>query len=206
MRLIDLSHPFSKDIPVYYPWHPKIEIEQTAWYDKQGCCVHKLTVGTHTGTHIDAPSHFFEGATTIDNLDLNLLVSTAQVLNFNHKKSKEAITDSELKSMGLERGLGVIIHTGWYVHHGKPDYYQTYPPISDEAGEYLLSLDVPYLAADTPFTISLHKMFLARGRILITNLANLGELKKSGVRLYAFPLKIAGGDGAPARVLAEEVD
>ncbi|MBI2881515.1 MAG: cyclase family protein [Candidatus Tectomicrobia bacterium] len=206
MALIDLTHPLHSRLPVYWPWHPKTDLSPCASYEENKCQVHKLTVGTHSGTHIDAPSHFYAGAKNIDELPLELWVAEAQVVDFAGKKAREEITREEMEAKDVERGKVVIIRTGWGKHHGREDYYQTYPPVSREAAAYLLECDVPYLAADTPFNWAVHELFLSAGRPLITNLNRLDRITRPRVRLYAFPLLLEGADGAPARVIAEQAD
>ncbi|MFQ5691853.1 MAG: cyclase family protein, partial [Nitrospinota bacterium] len=206
MTLIDLTHPLSNRLPVYWPWHPKTDLSPCSSYEENKCLVHRITVGTHTGTHIDAPSHFYAGAKNIDELPLDLWVSEAQVVDFTGKGEREEIGREEMEARGIEKGVGVIVRTGWGRHHGREDYYKTYPPVSAEAGAYLLERGVPYLAADTPFSWAVHEMFLEAGKPLITNLNNLDRITRPRVRLYAFPLLLEGVDGAPARVIAEETD
>ena len=65
MKIIDLTHPVRESIPAYFPWHPPTVLERTASYAENSCVVTRLSIGTHTGTHIDAPSHIFEGMHTI---------------------------------------------------------------------------------------------------------------------------------------------
>jgi len=202
ITVIDLTHPISADLPVYFPWHPGTEIAQTATYAEHLCVVRRVSIGSHSGTHIDAPSHIFEGMPTIDEYDPKLWYSEAAVLDFTGREPRQAITGAELKAKGVEKGIGVVIKTGWDKHFGEEDYYRTYPPISNEAAEFLADRQVPVLAADTPFTLDVHRILLKRGIPLITNINNTDRLPEGRIRLIAAPLLIRGGDGAPARVLA----
>ena len=104
--------------------------------------------------------------------------------------------------MNIREGIGVIVKTGWDTHFGSADYYKTYPPITNEAAEYLVSKGIKILAADTPFKLDVHYTMLSKGIPLVTNLNNMKELPPGIVKLIAAPLLIADGDGAPARVLA----
>lgn len=201
MRVIDLTHPISAGLPVYFPWHPKTEIAQTATYEEHSCEVRRVSVGTHSGTHIDAPSHIFRGSPTIDCYDPGLWYSEVMVLDFTGRSPREAISGAEMKAKGVVKGLGVLIKTGWDRRFGREDYYATYPPISNEAAEFLSELPVLVVAADTPFTLDVHKIFLGKGIPLITNIANTDRLPEGRMRLIAAPLLVRGGDGAPARVL-----
>lgn len=201
MKVVDLTHPISSSIPVYFPWHPPTVIEQTATYDANHCQVRRVSMGTHTGTHIDAPSHIFAGAPTLDQYDPQLWFGEAQVLDFTPRTAGQRIEVAELRSKNIRRSMSVIIKTGWFRYFGMTDYYATYPPLSNEAAEFLVEAGVPLVAADTPYTIDVHRIFLRHGIPLVTNLNSTDRLTEGIVRLLAAPLLIAG-DGAPARVLA----
>ncbi len=202
MKVLDLTHPISGDLPVYFPWHPKTELEQTATYRDNKCEVRRLTVGTHSGTHIDAPSHVLEGQPTLDQYDPSLWYIDVQVLDFTPRMPSKAITREEISEKFRTKGTGVLIKTGWDVQFGKEDYYRTYPPLSNGAAEYLVEMKIPVLAADTPFTLDVHYIILKHGIPLITNVNNTARLKEGLIKLIAAPLLIQGADGAPARVLA----
>jgi kynurenine formamidase len=202
MTVIDLTHPISDEMPVYFPWHPATEITRTASYKENSCEVRRVSVGSHSGTHIDAPSHIYEGMPAIDQYDPRLWYTEAMVLDFAPRKQRQAITKEEIEAKGVERGMGVVIKTGWDKNFGREDYYRTYPPISNDAAEFLAEQEISVLAADTPFTLDVHKILLKKGIPLITNINNTDRLPEGRVRLIAAPLLIRGGDGAPARVLA----
>jgi arylformamidase len=202
MRVIDLTHPITSEFPVYFPWHPKTELVATANFREHKCIVTKLTIGTHSGTHIDAPAHMLEGMPTMDQYDPNLWFVDAQVLDFTPRDPRKEISAQEIKTKLKQERIGVIIKTGWDVQFGKDDFYKTYPPLSGEAAELLVKMGVPVIASDTPYTLEVHYICLKRGIPLITNLNNTGALREGMVKLIAAPLLIKGGDGAPARVLA----
>ena len=202
MKIIDLTHPITSQIPVYFPWHPPTIIEQTATYTENRCEVRKLTIGTHSGTHIDAPSHVFPGRPTMDQYNPALWYTQTRVLDFTPRRERTPITKEEVAAKVVERGKGVLLKTGWDQHFGREDYYKTYPPLSNEAAEYLVGMEIPILAADTPFSLDVHYIMLGKGIPLITNVNNTALLSEGLIRLIAAPLLLAGGDGAPARVMA----
>lgn len=202
MKIIDLTHPLTNEMPVYFPWHPATQLQATANYKEHKCVVTRVSVGTHSGTHIDAPSHVFEGKPTIDEYDPRLWFVDAHVLDFTPREQKKTITLDEVRKKFSRKGVGVIIKTGWDARFGSKDFYTTYPPLSNEAAEYFVSMQVPVIASDTPYTLDVHYICLGRGIPLITNINNTASLKEGLVKLIAAPLLIRGGDGAPARVLA----
>jgi len=202
MRVIDLTHPISADLPVYFPWHPVTTLDQTANYRDHQCVVRRLSIGTHSGTHIDAPSHIFREMLTLEQYDPNLWYTEAMVLDFTPREPRQAITLEEMRQKFQETNIGVIVKTGWDKYFGREDYYKTYPPISNEAAEFLVEGGAIVVAADTPFTLDVHRILLKKGIPLITNINHSDQLKSGRVRLIAAPLLIKDGDGAPARVMA----
>jgi len=201
MRVIDLTHPISSETPVYFPWHPKTEVIKTANFAEHRCEVTRLTIGSHTGTHIDAPSHVVQGMPTLDEYDPTLWFVDAQVLDFTPRAPRQEITEEEMRAKVKRKGVAILLKTGWDTHFGKEDYYASYPPISNRAAEFLVSMGIPVLAADTPFTLDVHHILLKKGIPLITNVNNTSQLKEGMIKLIAAPLLIKRGDGAPARVL-----
>ena len=202
MKVIDLTHPIGANLPVYFPWHPATMLEETASYKDNLCVARRLSIGTPSGTHIDAPSHVLEGGFTMDAYDPSLWFTDAQVIDFTPREPGRAITADEFQTMDIREGIGVIVKTGWDVHFGSADYYKTYPPITNGAAEFLVSKKIKLLAADTPFKLDVHYTMLKKGIPLVTNLNNMKDLPAGIVKLIAAPLLIANGDGAPARVLA----
>lgn len=202
MRVIDLTHPISGEMPVYFPWHPKTEVVKTASYKEHRCEVIRLTIGSHSGTHIDAPSHVFEDMPTMDQYDPQLWFVDAQVLDFTGREPRREITEEEMRAKLKRKRIGVVVKTGWDAYFGREDYYETYPPISNRAAEFLAAMEIPVLAADTPFTLDVHYILLKKGIPLITSLNHTAQLREGMIKLIAAPLLIKGGDGAPARVLA----
>lgn len=202
MRVIDLTHPITDHLPTYFPWHPETKLEPTANYREHKCVVTRLTIGTHSGTHIDAPAHVLEGMPTMDRYDPKLWFVDAQVLDFTPREPRKPIQAEEIRRKLKRSSVGVIIKTGWDKHFGEKDYYATYPPLSPEAAQVLVDKKVPVIAADTPYTLDVHYICLKQGIPLITNINNSDLLKEGMVKLIAAPLLIENGDGAPARVLA----
>jgi kynurenine formamidase len=202
VNIIDLTHPITADLPVYFPWHPATEITQTASYKDNLCVVRRLAIGTHTGTHIDAPSHIFDGMATMDQYDPALWFLDAQVLDFTPRQPRQEITAEEVLARLGGDSDGVIIKTGWDARFGREDYYRTYPPLSNDAANALVRKRIRVLAADTPFTLDVHRILLKEGIPLNTNINNTARLRSGKVKLIAAPLLIKDGDGAPARVLA----
>jgi kynurenine formamidase len=138
----------------------------------------------------------------MDAYDPSLWFLEAQVLDFSPRAERKEITAADVRRKRVRPGGAVVVKTGWDRFFGRDDYYRTYPPLSADAARYLVDRRVRLVAADTPFTLEVHRILLKEGIPLVTNLNNTHRLKAGRVRLIAAPLLISGGDGAPARVLA----
>ena len=218
-RCIDLSLPIHEGMlttPV--PWHPPVEITVLGRHELEGRATRKVTLGTHTGTHMDAPYHFVEDGATIDQIPLDVLVNEAVVLDLTEKGDFGKTSADDLRATGVEipPGAGVIIHTGWYRRWMHRDYYEKWPCLTMDACEYLAECRVRLVGLDVPSpddpqdriafgeVSPLHHFFLSRGLVLVEFLTNLDQIAGTKVLLIAAPLKIVGADGFPARVLAVE--
>lgn len=216
-ELIDLTFTVEEGmITAPAPWHPVVEVTILGRYFLEGRASRKVVLGSHTGTHMDAPAHFIEGGLTIDKVPLDILTGPAKVIDMTHKGSLSKITVDDLKNCGikLEKGDRIIIKTGWYKNWGTKKYFKEYPCFTSEAGKWLVQKEIALLALDTPSPddpqaklefgeISpLHYIFLNNGIILVEYLTNTTRLN-GNVKLTALPLKLKEGDGFPARVIAE---
>jgi kynurenine formamidase len=204
MRITDLSFAIAEGM-FRFPreYHPEVRIEITGTYEQHRSQVRRLTLGTHTGTHVDAPRHFFAQGMTIDAVPLEMLVTPAVL--FDAPGEPAALIGREhLPASEVRGGEAVVIRTGWWRRWGK-DFYQNPPRLAPEAAAELLDADVASIAVDFPVGLDIHELVLGRGRLLVENICRLDELKARRFWLIALPLKVADGDGAPARVAAVEL-
>jgi len=218
-RVIDLTHPVCEGM-LTFPGlnHPRVEVTQLARHAVEGRETRRLVLGTHTGTHLDAPLHFVPGGRSIDEIDLDLLAGPAAIAD---------LTDvGPLEEVGAERlaaALGaplrhprVLLRFDWSRRWGGLDYYTDAPYLSEAACRWLLDHGVRLLGMDTPSPDDPraaygtqsdspnHKLLLGAGVYLVEYLTDLHRLGGRETFLVALPLKVTGGDGAPARVVAIE--
>jgi kynurenine formamidase len=173
----------------------------------------------HTGTHVDAPYHFIPKGKTVDQVSLDRLIGPAIKIDLRRKiRAKEPITIEDIRSSPNFRerdlrGKIVVLHTGWNRRmFGKPNYYLENPWLATETARWLASKSIRALALDTPQDrvqgpprpgdFPVHRTFLKKGIPFIEHLANLERVKRREFTLIALPIKIKGGDGAPARAVA----
>jgi arylformamidase len=162
-----------------------------------------LTLGTHTGTHVDAPSHFIPGGGTVETLPLDALVGPCRVVEVETRAHIEP-TDLEPVAMGARR---LLLKTASGHLWSEPDFCRDFVALSPESAAWLVARDVllvgiDYLSID-PFEAepaAAHLTLLGAGVVILEGL-DLRGVPAGEYDLAALPLKVAGADGAPARVV-----
>jgi kynurenine formamidase len=179
-----------------------------------------LTLNTHVGTHIDAPRHFLADGHPIDRWPLDRLVMReAVVLDVSHKPAGAGVTADDLERTGVKPapGQAAVIKTLWTDRAwGTPEFWQNTIHLEPSVGEWTAARGVAAVAMDCfpekPFwRMKLapterganHRRWLGAGIPMIQLLTNLGAIA-ARFSLIALPLKLAGMDGAPARVVGVE--
>jgi arylformamidase len=217
-RKIDLTFTIEEGMTTFPThWHPFVEISQLGRLGIEKRETRKLVLGTHTGTHVDAPRHFIPGGATIDNVSLDVLMGPARVADFSKTGAFQEIGIGEFeRALGAARPERVVMRFDWSTNWGNLNYYSDHPFISQDAARWLVDRGVRLLAMDTPMPDNPkhgrgndpdspnHKILLGNGVVLVEYLTNLKSITKPDVELIVAPLKILGADGAPARVVAVE--
>lgn len=208
MKLIDLSMSLWQGMPKFWgEYHAPYQEETTGTYEVNKCQVRRISMATHSATHIDAPAHFVPGGQTIDNVSLDSLVSRVVVLDASPIAPRGRITLEQCKGLDVDESKGVLIRTGWDKRWPLGTYFGADIPALDlDAAQYLASRGCKSLAVDFPLGIDIHTFWLGDGRILIENLVGLERITQKEPWLIALPLKVKDGDGAPARVVVAECD
>jgi len=166
----------------------------------------------HTGTHVDAPSHIVDDGATIDNIDPTRLRKEGVRLDLRRLASaRSPIMLSDLEAAGFEpdvvAGRIIVLNTGWTdMHVGTPSLYGDNPFLSEDAASAVVAALPSAIALDFAIDQSKpwpnHQTALGAGIPLVENLMGLDRLPRLGFLFSALPLKIVGGDGAPARAVA----
>lgn len=198
--LIDLSVSLNERTPVY-PGDPATKISQAGVLSRDGYADHLFSIGTHVGTHIDAPMHMLEHGVTLDTFPLEKFVGRGRLVD---------VTTGDfgsIREMDIREGDIVLLRTGMSSKYQDPVYFETYPVMSEEIATYLVDAKVAMIgldacSVDSQAGFPIHKLLLAGNVLIIENLTNLEQLIDKNFRVYALPLKLEL-DGAPARVIAE---
>jgi arylformamidase len=203
-RFLDVSVPLAAGIPVY-PGNPEFELLPVKRIAAGGSSnVSRVAMGTHTGTHVDAPLHFFDGGVGVDELALDLLIGRARVVDM---PRRGGITADDLARAGLREDLRVLLKTpNSALWNGSP-FKQDYTYLAEDGARHLVDhgvkvVGIDYLSVEQfkkPGAPA-HRALLAQGLVIIEGL-NLSDAEPGIYDMYCLPLRIAGGDGAPARVV-----
>lgn len=212
MAIVDLSHPLETGMPVY-PGDPEVRIDPALEVPVDGVAVARLDLGSHAGTHIDAPAHSIVGGATVDELPLEWLVGDAVVLHVVEPRPDTGYGEGDLEGALPERLPRIaLVATGWDARFGSDDAF-AHPFVSPALAERLWSAGVRVLGVDTLSPDSttgamrgdglpVHEQWLGRGGAIVENLRGLDQLP-ANVRVSLLPLRISGGDGSPIRAIAE---
>jgi kynurenine formamidase len=210
---LDLSHPVSADMPRAHVF-PAPRIEHFMKLPDDPINVTRFDMIVHTGTHVDAPRHFYNDGPAFDEIPLDRLHGPGVVLHFEVDPGGVIdVNDFERRSADLRPGDIVALHTGWSEKFGT-EIYDINPSISVKAAHWLVEHSVKLLACDfaTPdlalplrepgFTWPVHQVLLCNGVLVCEHLTGVGQLADRRVEFVFGALNIAAADGAPARVLA----
>ena len=217
--LYDLSHTIASGMTQVANTPPVevcriLSIDEGAWVNAQS-----LQIIGHSGTHVDAPLHVLAGTASIDRLPLDRFAGPGCVLSLT-KAPGEDVDAADLESAAagqVRRGDIVLLHTGWDRHWNAPAYFD-YPSLTMDAADWLLEhgvrlVGMDMLSPDLPFQrrppdhgLPVHKRLLGNDVLIAENLTGLAPLAGRRVQVWAVPIKVIEGDGAPARIFAEVSD
>lgn len=199
---IDLSVSINQKTPVY-PGDPAPQIDTAGVLDKDGFNDHLISIGTHLGTHVDAPMHMLDQGKSLDQIPLDQFIGKGKLVGV----SGDGFDG--VKAIDIQEGDIVLFHTAMSEKYHEPSYFKKYPAMSKELAQYLVESKVKMVGVDACSVdnqdgFPIHKILLKGNIIIIENLTNLGKLADKEFKIYALPLKLEI-DGAPARVIAEVI-
>lgn len=183
---------------------------------RNGSNVSRLTMGSHTATHLDAPIHFTEGGATVTDIDLSSLVGPAIVVDVRGKEFHGAISWDDIAPQAGKLGpeVTLLLCTGWSQHWGRKEYMKS-PHLSEEAAKEIMERGVRVVGIDV-FSVdgevpegaveTVHRLLLGNGILIVENLTNVEALLDGSAYLVSLlPLKLQGCDGSPIRAVAWKV-
>jgi len=208
-RFVDLSLPVSPNMP-------GVQIATCKFRDVDGWNATTLSLYSHSGTHMDAPCHYIDGAETLDQQDLAACCGPARVINLTPAEPRMLITAEHVtQSLGqVFPGDRLLFRTDWYRRFGTPEYRNELPRISIELAHWLVEKKIALIGIEQlsvadvnnlSEVTEVHQILFRGGVVIVEGLANLDQLTQTEVEFIALPLKILGGDGCPVRAIAIEL-
>ena len=199
---IDLSVQLNEQTPVY-PGDPATKISPAGVFAQDGFNDHYISIGTHVGTHIDAPLHMIDGGKTLDQFPIDNFIGRGKLIEVNGNDFKAVM------QANIQEGDIVLLNTGMGEKYLETAYFDEYPVMPEEIAHYLVDSKVKMVGLDACSVDSqdgfpIHKILLAGDVLIIENLTNLSALEDKNFKIYALPLNLQI-DGSPARVVAEVV-
>lgn len=202
MKLIDLTHTFDKNMPVY-PGDPEPKLEQITSLEKDGYNDSLITSVMHVGTHMDVPLHMIDGGKTMDQIPMETFIGKGILIDVRGKKKIDTVLIEHKKIP--ERSI-ILLYTGYGEKYRSKDYFKHIPQVTEEFAQEMIKRKVKIVGMDIlgpdepPFLT--HKILLGQGILIIENLTNLDKLLEvSDFEIIALPMKLQA-DAAPVRVVA----
>lgn len=199
-----------EDGMLHWPSDPEIKIEHFSQISKGASANNsRITCGTHTGTHFDAPHHFIDDGIGIDGLSLETLIGPCRVIEVPVEISVVSI--GFLMPLNIQKGERLLFKTknSEWINKGDIQFHTDYVYVNGDAAKYLVERGVALVGVDylsvEGYHIGheTHKNLLGAGIAVIEGL-NLFGVEPGDYKLIALPIKIIGSDGAPARVVLEK--
>ncbi len=204
MPLLDVSLPLDASLPIW-PANPPFDLTPVKRIaDGASSNVSRLTLGTHTGTHIDAPRHMIDGAPTLDQLPLDALVGPGRVVAI---ETDRAIEARHVDGDALQGSTRILLKTRNSTFWGSPEFRTDFVFLSEEAARALVDAGVRLVGIDylsieeyrKPGAPA-HKALLSAGIVVVEGL-NLTSAEPGPYDVMCLPLRVTGADGGPARVI-----
>ena len=209
MKILDLTHRIEESMPVYPETDPP-RLTPANTFEQHGFRETLLTLGSHTGTHMDAPAHMLREGKTLDQFPADKYTGTAYVLDCSDLAGKEIPKARlQLHAAEIEAADFLLFYTGWDRYWGSAEYFSPFPTLSLEAAEYLASVPLKGVGTDAisidPMDTTdypVHKLLLGAGFVNTENLCRLAPLAGRSVPYLTLPLHFKDADGAPVRAIA----
>ena len=206
MRLddaIDLSLPIYDGAPSY-PSDPVSSVTPFLTIPESVANTRTISMGSHQGTHLDAPFHFLADGATIDQIPLEQTTGPAILLDLSGREPRSSLAVEDFSHLDLRPGDRLVYRLGWDRHFTEPGYFTDMPRLSVGAARWLAGRRLALVGMDCPTPnpedmVEVHQVLLGAGTVLLESLANLDRLRPGPFWLSAAPLRVVGSDGAPVR-------
>ncbi|MGH7678592.1 MAG: cyclase family protein [Gemmatimonadaceae bacterium] len=204
-RIYDISVPLNSGT-VVYPGNPEIRIAPHSELSRGASSnTSSISLGSHSGTHVDAPRHFFDAGSTVDRLPLNALLGPARVIAFGDEVM--SVTATHLETQALQNVERLVIRTRNSAFVKDREFHQDFTFVAPDGAEYLAALGIKLVGVDY-YSVEqfrsghhrTHRTLLERGIVIVEGL-DLSEVAPGDYEFICLPLRLEGLDGAPARAV-----
>ncbi len=204
-KWIDITFPIRSGM-VHWPGNPPVVLERAMKMEEGAVCnVTNMSLGAHTGTHMDGPRHFIRDGRGLDQLPFEATIGPCRVIEI---RDKVSIKPSELKNKRLRKGERILFKTVNTPRSWRSDEFdKDFVYISKEAAQYLVdcgirTVGVDYLSVGGFYKdgVETHQILLGAEVWIIEGL-DLSKVKPGKFDLLCLPIKMLESDGSPARAL-----
>lgn len=199
-KIVDISLSLTPGM-VTYPNNPELSIEPA---EGESSFLSRVSLGSHTGTHVDAPRHVFSGGAGVDMLPLNSMAGPCRVLDFTSEE--KSITKGDLEDFGIRTGERLLVKTKNSLR-GFQEFFDDYVFLDGDAAEFLAAqhiglFGIDYLSVKQRGSEDnrAHTELLQKGVVIFEGL-DLSEVEAGEYFFVGLPLKLVRLDGAPARAI-----
>jgi kynurenine formamidase len=212
--IVDLSVPVGADTQVY-PGDPVMEFSVHSTIERDGFNLLNVSMGSQTGTHVDAPFHFSEKGLKIDEIPLHRFVGRGVIVDARSAGARGRIGWDLIAPVAdqVEPGSIIILHTGWSAHYGTEEYFEN-PFLDADACRRLIELGARTFAIDainideTPDEthpgegFPVHHLIADVDGVICENMTNVAAIDFEAPFISLLPIAFEAADGAPVRAVA----
>ena len=204
MRIYDVTVPLSSEVPAF-PGDPPFEIQHLHRIGQGSAyALSRIAMGSHSGTHVDAPAHFIRGGATVDELPLEILLGKARVVEL---RVSARIEREDLEALDLSDDLRVLLKTRMSGQLRQPAFQEDHTYLTPDAAVYLAQIGIKLVGIDYlsiekfgSEDYASHRALLTAGVVIVEGL-DLSEVEAGEYEMACLPLRVVGAEGAPARVV-----
>lgn len=203
-KIFDVSVPLSPALPTF-PGDPRFQMEFTHRIaDGEPYNVARITLGAHAGTHVDAPYHFLADGATVDHLPLEILMGKARVVEVS---ARDKVDRADLEALDLRDDIRVLLKTRMSGQLRVSEFQEDFVYLTPDAASYLVQAGIKLVGIDylsiekyQSREFAAHHALLSAGVVIVEGL-DLSVVAPGEYEMTCLPLRIAGADGSPARVV-----